>query len=57
MLSFGSLLLIVCLYIGIHMCLCGCVLMCMLCMLYCYALDLTAAMQSAAPIGWYPSIL
>ena len=37
MLDFASLLLIVCLYIGMHMCLCGCVLMCMLCVLYCCA--------------------
>ena len=56
-LAFGSLLLIVCLYIGMHMHLCSCVLMCMLCMLYYCASDMTAVMQSAAPIGWHSSTL
>ena len=51
LLAFGSLLLIVCLYIGMHMCLCACVLMCMLCILYCCASDMTAVIQSAAPIS------
>ena len=57
MLAFGYLLLIVCLYIGMHMALCGCVLMCMWCMLYYCALDIIAVMQLAAPIGWQLSIL
>ena len=56
-LAFGFLLLIVYLYIGMHMCLYGCVLMCMLCILYCYASDMTVVTQSAAPIGWYPNML
>ena len=51
MLAFGSLLLIVCLYLGMHICLCGCILMCILCMLYCCTSDITAVMRSAAPIS------
>ena len=43
-LAFGSLLLIVCLHIGLHMCSCSCVLMCILCILYHCASDMTAVM-------------
>ena len=57
LLTFGSLLLIVCLYMGLHMCLYGCVSMCMLCMLYHSTSDMIAVIQSAAPIRWHPSIL
>ena len=57
LIDFGSLLLIVCFYIGVNLCLCGCVSMCMLCMFYHCELDMTAVVQSSARIGWHPSIL
>ena len=57
MLAFGSLLLIVCLYIGLHMCLCGCVSMCVLCIVYHCVSDISAVIQLAAPIEWHTSML
>ena len=51
MLAFGPFFLIVCLYIGLHMCLCGNVSMCILCMLDHCMSDMTTIMQSAVPIG------
>ena len=52
-LAFGSVLLVVCLCIGLHMYLCGCVSMCLLCILHHCASDMKAVMQLEAPTRWH----